>query len=265
MMKRFPLAIAAVLTALVLVAPGAASAQIVELGQTTSAPVIAPSCPTNVAASSCDIILTHTTAIQSLTSGVLNPTKVKSAGWIVAFTVGLSKLSTDAKTELGYLHGLDTAYGGTPQLALTVLKPGANNKYTVVAQSGTYHLIPFLGQVLQQPLSLPPSFTAMTALPVKPGEVIGLTVPTWAPILSYNLTASKYTYRQSRSTKCKFAAGSTQDPAQTAQTTVGASASYVCSYTGTRVQYSATEVINQPYPKTYVGGPTTTTKKTTKK
>jgi hypothetical protein len=264
MMKRPTLAIAAGLAAVVLVAPAAASAQIVELGQTTSSPIIAPSCPANVPATQCLIILTRTTAIQSLTSGLMNPTKVKSAGWIVSFTVGLSKLSTDAKTELGFLHGLDTAYGGTPQVALTVLKPGTNNKYTVVAQSGTYHLIPFLGQVLQQPLSLPPSFSTFTALPVKPGDVIGLTVPTWAPVLSYDLTASKYSYRQSRSTKCQVAVGSPTDPGETAQTTVGASTAYLCTYTGTRVEYSATEVVDQPYPKTYVGGPTTT-KKPTKK
>ena len=260
MMKRFPLAIAAGLTALALVAPGAASAQMVELGQTTSSPITSPSCPANVSPAQCFIILTRTTAVQSITSGVMNPTKVTSAGWIVAFTVGLSQLSSNAKTELSFLHELDTAYGGTPQVALTVLKPGTNNKYTVVAQSGTYHLIPFLGQVLHQPLSLPPSFSTFTALPVKPGEVIGLTVPTWAPVLSYNLSTTKYSYRQSRSANCKNAAGT-----ETAQTTVGASTSYLCTYTGTRVEYSATEVVNQPYPKTYVGGPTTTTKKPTKK
>jgi len=255
MMKRFPLAIAASVTALALVAPGAASAEIDELGQTTSTPVVAPSCPTNVPAAQCEIILTRTTAIQSVTNSMTNPTKVTKAGWIVAFTVGLSKLSSNAKTELGFVHGLDTGYGGTPQVALSVLKPGTNNKYTVVAQSGTYHLIPFLGQVLQEPLSLPPTFTTLTALPVKPGDVIGLTVPTWAPVLTYNLTASKYSYRQSRTANCTHAAAS-----QTAQTTVGATATYLCNYTGTRVQYSATEIVNQPYPKTYVGGPTTTKK-----
>lgn len=257
MMKRFPLAIAAGTAALGLLIPAAASAQMIELGQTTSSPVIAPSCPSGVSAADCRIILTRTTAIQSVTSGAMNPTKVTKAGWIVAFTIGLSNLSSNAKTELSYLHPLDTAYGGTPQAALTVLKPGAKNKYTVVAQSGTYHLIPFLGSVLQQPLSLPPSFTTFTALPVKPGDLIGLTIPTWAPVLAYNLSATKYTYRQSRSTKCKYAPGSSQNPGQTAQTTVGASATYTCSYTGTRVEYSATEVVNQPYPKTYVGGPTT--------
>ena len=75
-------------------------------------------------------------------------------------------------------------------------------------------------------------------------------MPTWAPVLSYNLSATKYAYRQSRPSNCKNAAG-----AQTAQTTVGPSTRYLCNYTGTRVEYSATEVVNQPYPKTYVGGP----------
>jgi hypothetical protein len=245
MMKRFPLVSAAFLTALAL-APASASAQIVELGQTTT-PISAPSCPASLPASQCLIILTRTTAIQSISDSVTDPTTVKKAGWIVAFTVGLSRLSTTPKTEVGFVHTLDLAYGGTPQLSLTVLKPGPKNTFSVVAQSGTYHLIPFMGEVLQEPLSLPPSFTTFTAIPVKPGEVIGVTVPTWAPVLTYNLSASKFAYRQSRTANCKHPAAS-----QTAQTTIGATASYLCDYTGTRVEYSATEVVNQPYPKTYV-------------
>jgi hypothetical protein len=250
MMKRFPLAIAAFLTALAFAVPAAASAQIVELGQTSGSPVQSPACPTGVSPAQCFIILTRTTAVQTVTNGLVSPTKVKSNGWIVDFTIGLSQLSPVAKTELSFLHTLDSAYGGPPQVALTVLRPGPNNKFTVVAQSGTYHLIPFLGQVLQEPMSLPPNFTTFTALPVKTGDVIGLTVPTWAPVLSYNLSATKYAYRQSRKANCKNAAAS-----ETAQTTVGASQQYLCNYTGTRVEYSATEVVNKQYPKTYVHSP----------
>jgi hypothetical protein len=235
-MKRLPLVLAASLVAVVVaVAPGAASAKIVELGQ-TSTPLSAPECPKGVSPSQCFIILTRTTAVQTSSDGVAYPTKVKRAGWIVAFSVGLSRLSSDAKTERTFLHTLDTAYGGTPQVA-----------FTVVSQSGTLHLIPFLGQVLQEPLSLPPAFKTMTPLAVKPGDVIGLTVPTWAPILTYNLNASKFAYRQSRKANCK------NPPAgNTAQTKAGQSEQYLCSYTGTRVEYSATEVLNVPYPKTYV-------------
>jgi hypothetical protein len=249
-MKRFPLAIAAGLGALCLLVPGVASAQIMELGQTSSSPVTAPACPSGVSLSNCLIVLTRTTAVQTETNGVLNPTKVTKDGWVVAFTVGLSGLTSNAKTELSLLKGLDAQFGGPPQIVLSVLKPGRKNTYTVVAQSPTFHVLPYLGSVLQQPLSLPPTFTTMTALPVKKGEVIGLTVLTWAPVLTYNLTANKYTYRQSRRANCVHAAGT-----QTAQTTLNSSQQYLCNYTGTRVQYSATEIVNQPYPKTYVGGP----------
>jgi hypothetical protein len=255
-MKRILLAAAAGLSAVCLTAPGAASAQIIELGQTSTAPVAAPSCPAGVALSDCRIVLTRTTAVQNETNGVVNPTKVTKDGWIVAFTVGLSKLTADSSTELKLLKGLDASWGGPPQIVLTVLKPGPKNSYTVAAQSATFHVLPFLGSVLQEPLSLPPTFTTMTALPVKKGEVIGLTVLTWAPVLTYNLTPSKYSYRQSRRANCTHAAGT-----QTAQTTLNATQRYLCAYTGTRVQYSATEVVNQPYPKTYVGGPTAPTKK----
>jgi len=255
-MKRFSLAIAAALGALCLIGPGVASAQIVELGQTSSSPVAAPSCPSGVSLANCFIVLPRTTAVQTESNGVLNPTKVTKDGWIVAFTVGLSKLTSDAPTELKLLKELDGRWGGPPQLVLTVLKPQPKNKYTVVAQSATFHVLPFLGSVLQEPLSLPPTFTTMTALPVKKGDVIGLTVLTWAPVLTYNLTASKYSYRQSRRANCTNPPGT-----QTAQTTVNSTQQYLCNYTGTRVQYSATEVVNQPYPKTYVGGPTPPKKK----
>jgi hypothetical protein len=248
-MKRLPLVLAAFLVAAVVtVAPGTASAKIVELGQTTT-PLAAPACPKGVALNQCFIILTRTTALQTTSDGVGNPTKVKQAGWIVAFSVGLSNLVSNAKQEHTILHTLDQAYGGTPQVALTVLKPGPKNAYTVVSQTATFHLIPFLGQVLQEPLSAPPTFKTMTPLAVKPGEVIGLTSPTWAPVLSYNLNASKFGYRQSRTANCKNPPGS-----ETAQTKVGQTGTYLCSYTGTRVEYSATEVVNQPYPKSYVHG-----------
>lgn len=245
MTKRFPLAVAAALAAAALV-PALASAKIVELGQ-TSTPVAEPSCPSGVSPAHCYIVLTRTTAVQTVSDGIVNPTVVKAPGWIVAFTVGLSNLSSTPAVESKYLHTLDKEYGGTPRVALTVLKPGRKHQYSVVAESGVFRLTPLLGQVLQEPLSVPPSFSTFTALPVQPGEVIGLTVPTWAPVLSYNLSTNGFAYRQSRATSCQTAA-----PTQTAQTTVGAGTTYGCNYTGTRVEYTATEVLTQPYPKKYV-------------
>jgi hypothetical protein len=249
-MKHFSLVTAALIVAALALAPGTAEAKTVELGQTAT-PLVAPSCPKGVKPNHCFIILTRTTAIETASDGVGYPTKVKQNGWITSFTVGLSNLSSNPATERSYLHSLDGTYKfqgvGTPQIAISVLKPGPNNAYTVVAQSATFHVLPFLGQVLQEPFALPPSFSTFTALPVKAGEVIGLTVPTWAPVLSYNLNASKFSYRQSRKANCKNAAGS-----ETAQMTIGANTRYLCQYAGTRVEYSVSETVNTPYPKSYV-------------
>jgi hypothetical protein len=246
MMKRFSLVSVGIIVALLGLTLSTAGAKIVELGQTAT-PIAAPACPPGVSPNKCFIILTRTTAIQTTSDGVKYPTTVKQNGWIVAFTVGLSNLSSNAKTERGYLHTLDGLYGGTPQLSLTALKKGPKNKYTVAAQSPTFHMIPFLGSVLTEPFSMPPAFTQFTALPVKAGEIIGLTIPTWAPVLTYNLNMAKFTYRQSRTGNCNNAAAS-----ETAQTTVGQNTRYLCEYAGTRVEYSVTEVTNAPYPKKYV-------------
>ncbi len=247
-MKRFSLLAAALVAAGLAAVPALASAQIIELGRTAS-PLVAPACPKGASPSQCYIILTRTTALQTVSDGAKYPTKVKKNGWIVAFTVGLSNLSSSTSTERSFLHTLNRNYGGAPQLAITVLKPERRNKYAVTAESPVFHLTPFLGQVLQEPLSLPPSFTQFTALPVAKGDLVGLTVPTWAPVLSYNLNPRRFAYRQSRLHNCKNAAAT-----QTAQQAVGASTRYLCNYPGTRVEYSVTEVVNQPYPKKYIHG-----------
>ena len=89
------------------------------------------------------------------------------------------------------------------------------------------------------------------------GETIALTVPTWAPILSYQLTPTSYAYRQSRSTACGVAV---KAPTQSAQLVVGETTYYGCFYPGTRVEYGATELINPVAPTTSTSK-TTTTKK----
>ena len=84
---------------------------------------MAPVCPPNVSSTQCTIVLTRVTALETLRDGVSYPTKVTKAGRIVAFTVGLSKLSTNKSTQKTYIHFLDQTYGGTAQVAVTVLRP----------------------------------------------------------------------------------------------------------------------------------------------
>ena len=243
---RFAL-LAALLTGLAVLLPATASARIVELGQTTS-PVVAPACPKNVSLKNCDIVLTRTTAVETLSDGVIEPTRVNQQGWVVAFSVGLSRLVSSKTARASIVKGLDSRFGGGPEIALTVLKPGGDNTYTVAAESRPFPLTSFLGQVLQEPLAQPPSFSAFTALPVFRGDIIGITIPTWAPVLSLDLPANQFSYRQSRRANCNHTAAG-----QTAQTRVGGSAQYGCYYANTRVQYTATEIVDAKVPRNEIG------------
>ncbi len=211
--------------------PSAASATIIEVGQ-TSTPVVAPTCPTGVSSSNCKIVLTRVTALETLSDGHAYPTTIKHAGEIVALTLGISAISSSSKTRKSDVSYLDKTYGGTPRAEVTVLRPyGPRSKYgwQVAANSNVIALQHYLGQVAQFPLTKP--------LAVVKGERIALTVPTWAPVLSFDLATSKFAYRQSRVTNCASPPGAPQ-----AQLKIGEIAHYRCNYAGTRTEYTVTEI-----------------------
>jgi hypothetical protein len=239
-MKSSRLAAAAAGGLLAALVPASASAAVIELG-TTSTKLVAPSCPPGVTPSNCRIVLTQVTALQTIRDGITYPTTVKKTGVVVAFTVGLSKLDDNRAKAKSDIHFLDTTFGGTTQAAITVLRstgPKAKRQWTVTAESPVFHLQPYLGQVVQFPLP--------TALPVKPGDVVALSVPTWAPVLTFNLAPTTFAYRQSR-TDCKNAVAMRQ-----AQLVIGSTATYGCNYPGTRVEYTATEITTPAPTKNYV-------------
>ncbi len=248
-MKRSQMAILAAFGLLSVLAPAVAQAQVIELGAPRSA-LVAPSCPPTVKPANCTIILTQVTALETIRDGIAYPTKVTKAGRIVAFTLGLSRLDSNRTRAKQDIHFLDSSYGGVPLASVTVLRPvgkASQHKWAVTGESPAVHLIPYLGQVVQFPLD--------RSLEVRPGYVVALTVPTWAPVLSFNLGAKNFAYRQSRTTGCNNAA-----PTEMAQLTIGATARYGCDYPGTRVEYSATEVTNAAQTKNYVHAPDRPTK-----
>jgi hypothetical protein len=213
------------------VAPATAAAATIELGTTKSA-LVAPVCPPNVSSAQCTIVLTRVTALETIRDGVSYPTKVSKAGRIVAFTVGLSNLSNSKSTQKTYIHFLDQTYGGTAQVAITVLRQVGKQtdwRWEVVGTSNFFHVIPYLGSVVQLPLE--------TSIEVRRGDVVALTTPTWAPALSIQQPTKKFAYRQSRSANCNNPPSSSQ-----AQVTPKSTTTYSCNYPGTRVEYSATEV-----------------------
>jgi hypothetical protein len=229
-MKRSLLATVGGLVLIALV-PASASAKIIELGA-TSTPLAAPACPTGVPKSQCTIILTETTALETASDGVFYPTTVTTAGRIVGYSLGMAKLTKADITTL------DSLYGGAPQVQLAVLRPGAQRFYTLVALSKPNFIQPWFGHVVQWPLT--------TSLPVKPGDVVALSVPTWAPVLAINLPSKQFQYRASRASGCALQSTFTT---QTAQLTIGDKKQYRCFYTATRVEYTATEITSPPVPR----------------
>ncbi len=228
-----------------------AGARVLELGQTTtsvSAPPpcttvrsSVPKCPGGIPAGSYGIVLTHVTTLETLRDGVAYPSTAPHDGRIVAFTVGLSALDTNRRQRRKEIQSEDSSYGGTTRVQITVLRrvgPKRRHVFKTIAQSEVVHVQPYLGLVVQIPLK--------ATLPVKRRDVIALTTPTWAPVLTISLNSKKFAYRQSRTKNCGHPAGTPQ-----AQS-VGQKTAYGCDYPGTRVEYSATEVTSTAYPKHYV-------------
>lgn len=215
----------------------AASAQVLggdfELGATTT-PLVAPVCPPSISSTNCTIILTRVTALETIRDGVKYPTRVKKAGRITSFTVGLSQLSSVKSTQSSEIQYLNGAYGGPARIGITVLKQGPWKKgqwrWTAVNSSPMYLVQPYLGSVVQIPLT--------TTIPVKAGEAIALTTPTWAPVLSIDVNSKKFAYRQSRVWNCAKPPSTNQ-----AQLTAGHVQNYGCTYPGTRLEYTATEAL----------------------
>jgi hypothetical protein len=248
-MKRSRLVAATAVGGLAALAPVALSATSTTpktLGGTvvlgaTSTPVAPPICPKGVAPANCKIIMTRATGLETIRDGTDYPTTVKQDGEVVAFQVGLAALSTNATEDRKDISFLDSTYGGTTQLQLTVLKltDPKKREWTVEGQSERYHVQPYLGYTTQ--------FVLKTPLPVTRGETVALTVPTWAPILTYNLPVKRFAYRQSRRANCANVGGQ-----QNAVLTIGQAKDYKCDYPGTRVEYNATELITTVQPKNFV-------------
>lgn len=229
-------------------APAAASAANLQIGVTKTA-LVAPTCPANAQGAACRILLTQVTAYETLSDGVANPDMVKQSGVVSSFTLGLTGTNLITPTIMA---AKDQAYGGPPEAQLTALIPtgtAAKPSYRVVAQSEVVKLKSELGQVAEFPLTTP--------LPVVRGEVLALTIPTWAPVLAIEQTPSQFAYSQSRAksmvtTKVTTTSGAdktervssctTSSTVNLAQIVVGELSDYSCNYPGARIEYSALEI-----------------------
>jgi len=210
-------------------APSAASARIVEVGQAPTEAV--PTCPD----SPC-LAVSRTTGYQAKVVDSRAYYVIPADGRIVAFSI---RLGAPNKRQIKFFDD----HFGTASAGLTVIRRGERLFGRIVTASPVYQLGDYFGQTVQFPLD--------RALSVQKGNIIGLTVPTWAPALS-TLTEDGSSWRASRGLK-----SCDDTDRQTSQTSVGALTQYRCLYRA-RLTYTATLITsptpNKPATKTTVGG-----------
>ena len=218
-MRRIHLAVIATL-ALALILPAAAPATLAEvgvIGETT--PASTPSCP----ATPC-LAVSRTTGFQVKVATARNLESAPRAGTIVAWTITLGKPNA---TQIKFFNANE---GGPSEAGIAILRAQKtpNLTYKLIAQSPTVKLEPYFGKTAQ--------FALETTIPVKKGDVVALTVPSWAPALALGF-GNDTSWRASRQK-----AGCTSTSSQTTQTTVASAVQYYCLYQTARLTYSATLV-----------------------
>jgi hypothetical protein len=193
--------------------PATAAAAAIEVGGTP--PSSPPSCP----ATPC-LAVSRTTGYQAKAGPTRGLMTIPQNGRIVAWTIGLGNPGAQQTTFF------NQRLGGEAEARITVLNPRARLRSRVVAQGEPRKLQPYFGSS--------PTFALARTIRVHKGEVLALTVPTWAPALAVGL-GSDTSWRASRGK------GSCENTsAQTAQMRDNQLAQYFCLYRTARLTYSAT-------------------------
>jgi hypothetical protein len=213
------------LAALIIASVGGAGAATssrttVVLGQTNTTPD--PSCP----GSPCQAI-GSVTGFQISTDQASLPFRVPRDGKVKSWTLTLAQPNN---MQRSFFNGF---FGTPPQARLAILRrvPGSNPpRFNLRKQGSVRVLSPFLGRTVK--------FGA--SLPVHKGDIVGLTVPTWAPAFAEGLS-TKNAWRASRLPgKCTDTTAVRQGEPQLR---VGRRATYGCRYATARLLYTATVVM----------------------
>jgi len=221
--RRVAIALGAVAVALIAVVAMASAAQVeqttVTLGATASTPD--PSCP-NLPCQAVGSV----TGFQVSNGQAQNPFLVTTDGTIKSWTLTLAQ---PTNSQRSFFNGF---FGTPPEARLAILRrvPGTNPpRYNLRRQGAVKVLSPYLGQTVK--------FGA--SLKVEKGDIIGITVPTWAPVFSQGLAANNV-WRASR--EAGACTNSTDIRQGQPQETIGKRATYGCKYSTARLLYTATLV-----------------------
>ena len=218
-MKRL---IALVPACLLLALSAPASGDVRHVGQPTPFP--AASCPDNCQA------VARVSGYNAQIGASKNTFRINRPGHVVAFTIRLGEPNAD---QLNYFK---TTFGAVSQARVSILKPArTKQRHRLVGQSELFNLEPYFGTT--------PTFALGKALRVEKGNIIGMTVPTWAPAFAHGLGEDNIWRSSNHAEDCTSAT-----PPPAAQMSLNGLRIYGCLYRTARLLYSVHFVLD-PQPK----------------
>jgi hypothetical protein len=222
-MSRFSQGVLVAVAIVAVLAVGTSAAKVpstqVVLGQTSTVPD--PSCP----GLPCQAI-GSVTGFQVSNGQTRSPFIVPHDGTIKAWTLTLAQPTNKQRS---FFNGF---FGTPPEARLAILRrvPGTNPpRYNLRSQGSIKVLTPYLGQTVK----------FGSSLKVEKGDIVGITVPTWAPAFSQELLSNEV-WRASR--EPGTCTNSTDIRQGEPQEKVGTRATYGCKYSTARLLYTATLV-----------------------
>ncbi len=220
-MKRLKPLVFACLT--LLVAAPAAGATVREVGQPEPFP--AASCPENCQA------IAQVSGYNAEIGKSKNTFRINRPGRVVAFTMRLGEPNAD---QLNYFR---TTFGGASQARVSILRPArTKQRHRLLQQSELFNLEPYFGTT--------PTFALRRSLPVLKGNIIAITVPTWAPAFAHGLNDETAWRSSHHDDEC-----TSSMPPPAAQMSPNSLRIYGCLYRTARLLYSVHFVLD-PTPKT---------------
>jgi len=231
--RRFAclLAFAALCAALV-AAVGVSSAgarKATVIGKTKNTPP--PACPKDTPQNPCTTT-GRVTGFMTKADGEKHPFNIFKDGKIVAWSIDLSKPTKEQYDFFGTLLQNGT-FGKHPSARLGVIKNKGHHKFKLLKQTPAMDLNSHLGRKQ--------TFTLDKPLRVHRGQIVALTLPSWAPAFSGAVGASGNQWQASRRhKKCNVDRDHLQNAKTSkAQQKVGSVRPYGCRYSAARLLYWA--------------------------
>jgi hypothetical protein len=222
---------AALVGVLAVSSAGARDAKV--LGKTKHTP--SPDCPKDTARHPCEGV-GSVTGFPLVAGGKKRPMNVPEKGKLVAWAIDLSRPNKSQRDFFGDLFQSE-GQGKKPTARIAVIKHQRRHDYKLLRQSPVVNLSGALGRRQL--------FTLDKPLRIRKGQIVALTVPTWASNFASHINRRNNKWRASRSRRnCAPRSSDESDVRRFArqskpQQKVGSVRGYGCDYNSARLLYWA--------------------------